>query len=386
MKGTAVVVRDGEQLAQLMRRAFDARRLALDLEASGMFAYHARICVAQLAWEDDVALVDTLAVPIAAARTLLGSEGPVKIVHDVGFDARLLAEEGVDLGNVHDTALAARMLGRTSTGLASLLESELGIRIGKELQQHDWRVRPFDERMLSYLAADVIHLEALEQRLWGEVVERAIEPEVLEETRYRIASSIHAARTPRSDPAYLRIKGIDRLSEREKAVLLVVAELREREAQRRDVPPYKVVSSDALLAIAHGRPATPAEVAHIRGVGTSTAPARRFVEAVADAVARVGETLPDEERGRFDRPRPPESEVRTRRGREVRLTAWRREEAKRRGVDEQVVLPGHCMKDAVDANVTDVEALARVPGIGVFRVDRDGSSIVQALKGPDALS
>jgi ribonuclease D len=378
------VVGRADQLEAPLRQALRADRLALDLEASGMFAYRARICVAQLAWADEVVLVDTLTVPVPALRQLLGLEGPVKIVHDVGFDARLLAEEGVDLGNVHDTALAARMLGRTSTGLASLLESELGVRIGKELQQHDWRLRPLDERMLAYLASDVIHLEALERRLWGEVVERGIEQEVLEETRYRLASSIHAARTPRSDPAYLRVKGVDRLPEREKAVLLVVAELREREAERRDVPPYKVAGNETLLAIARSRPATPGEVAKIRGVGTSTPAARRFVESMATAIAGATERLPDEERERFDRPRAPGPDARARRGREARLTAWRREEAKRRGVDEQVVLPGHCMKEAVEADVTDIEQLARVPGIGAFRVERDGAAILLALRGPEA--
>ena len=380
------VVARAEELREPIRRAFVADRLALDLEASGMFAYRARICVAQLAWADEVLLVDTLAVPVSALRHLLGQEGPVKIVHDVGFDTRLLAEEGVDLGNVHDTALAARMLGRTSTGLASLLESELGVRIGKELQHHDWRVRPLDERMLAYLASDVVHLEALERRLWGEVVERAIEPEVLEETRYRIASAIHAARTPRADPAYVRIKGVDRLSDAEKAVLFVVAELREREAERRDVPPYKVASNDTLLAIARARPASAGEVARVRGVGTSTAAGRRFAESVAAAVAGAPDRLPEPERARFDRPRTPGADARARREREARLMAWRRDEAKRRGVDEQVVLPGHCMKDVVDAGVADVEQLALVPGIGAFRVERDGAAIARALREPETTS
>jgi hypothetical protein len=50
-------------------------------------------------------------------------------------------------------------------------------------------------------------------------------------------------------------------------------------------------------------------------------------------------------------------------------------------VDEQVLLPGHCLKDAVAANVTTVDELARIRGIGAFRVARDGAAIVQALRG-----
>ena len=72
-----------------------------------------------------------------------------------------------------------------------------------------------------------------------------------------------------------------------------------------------------------------------------------------------------------------------RKEREARLTAWRREEAKKRGVDEQVVLPGHCLKDiAALPGTPDASALAAVPGLGAFRVDRDGPAIARALTTP----
>jgi hypothetical protein len=44
------------------------------------------------------------------------------------------------------------------------------------------------------------------------------------------------------------------------------------------------------------------------------------------------------------------------------------------------------MKDAVEANVIDLEQLARVPGIGPFRVQRDGVAILQALRTPEPAS
>jgi ribonuclease D len=157
-----LVVADERALSQVIESAAAASRLAVDIEASGMFAYHARPCTVQLAWGEpaQVAVVDTLATPIAPLGALLGPRGPVKIVHDVGFDARLLGEAGIELGNVHDTALAARMLGRMATGLASLLDAELGIHVSKTLQHHDWRIRPFDERLLAYLATDVLTSKA----------------------------------------------------------------------------------------------------------------------------------------------------------------------------------------------------------------------------------
>jgi ribonuclease D len=273
------------------------------------------------------------------------------------------------------------MLGRTATGLASLLEAYLGVSIGKEMQHHDWRLRPLDATSLGYLASDVAHLENLEQVLWRQVMDRGIEAEVLEETRYRIDTAIAAAREPREEPPYARLRGVERLAERELAVLRVIADLREKEAMRRDVPPYKVAPNEALFAIARSRPSTAQDLARVRGISTSTPAARAFATELARAVAQTGDALPNEERARFERPRTPPALVRSRREREGRLLAWRRAEAARRGVDEQVVLPGHCVKDAVELDPCTASDLTRVPGMGVFRVERDGDAIVRALRG-----
>jgi ribonuclease D len=379
------VVSDERALSSVIEDAAGASRLAVDVEASGMFAYRAQACTVQLAWGHPVrvAVVDALATSIAPLAPLLGPKGPVKIVHDVGFDARLLGEMGIELGNVHDTAIAARMLGRAATGLASLLDAELGVHVSKSLQHHDWRIRPLDDRLLAYLAADVVYLEALESKIWSEVTGVTgtdIEDAVLEETRHRIATAMAALAAPISPP-YVRVKGAHKLGARELAALRTIAELREAEAQRRDVPPHNVASADALLAIARARPATVEALGNVRGIGTASLGERAFAEAIVQALRVAPESIPDEERAHFEGPSLPTDLVRARRGREARLLAWRRAEAKRRGVDEQVVLPGHCVHDTVDADVTTVGELSRVPGIGTFRVARDGEAIVAAARG-----
>jgi ribonuclease D len=346
-----------------------------------MFTYCARICTVQIASEGTFAAIDALSVSLESLRDLLGERGPVKIVHDVSFDARLLAESSIELGNVHDTALAAHMLGRTGTGLAALLASELGVHIEKDLQQHDWRVRPIDDVMLSYLASDVVHLEELERVLWAEVTAKGIVCEVLEETRYRLASALSSVGKPPEQPPYLRVRGAGRLAERELAVLRLVADLREREAQHRDVPPYKVAPNEALIAIARTRPTTSSEIGRIRGISMSSPAARAFASQLAVVVASAGDSLPEPDRARWEQMRAAPVDRRSRRERETHLVSWRRVEAKRRAVDEQVVLPGHCVKDAAAANATNLDDLRRVPGIGEFRIERDGVAILNALRG-----
>ena len=65
-----------------------------------------------------------------------------------------------------------------------------------------------------------------------------------------------------------------------------------------------------------------------------------------------------------------------------RLTKWRKDEAKRRGVDEQVILPGHCLQGLADLEDLTLDAIAHVPGIGVFRADRDGPALIAVLSAP----
>lgn len=371
------MVTSDADVAALARDVERASVVAVDVESNGMFVYRARTCVVQLAFDGEIAIVDALAANLGPLARALGDEGPVKVVHDVAFDARILAESGVALGNVHDTAIAARMLGHAATGLASMLSALLGVAIEKEMQHHDWSIRPFDAKALGYLAADVAHLGALHDALWAAVGARGIEDEILEETRYRVRAAVEAARTPDPRPAYVRVKGVERVRGAELAIVRALADVREREAERRDVPPHRVCSAEAMLAIARSRPATLAQLRRVRGAPSDARLGEDLLRAVADGLAAGA--IPDDERAHFERPRPPREELEARRKREGRLTVWRRAEAKRREVDEQVVLPGHCLREIAERGAEKPEDLTAVAGLGDFRIARDGAAIVHAL-------
>lgn len=383
----AVLVADRETLRAATTRLAKAQRIALDLESNGLFRYRASLCTLQLlatdAAEEPVYVVDTIAIPAADLSAelgpLLAAGGPRKIIHDVSFDARILAETGMIIGNVLDTSLAARMLGRTATGLASLLGAELGIQVDKKLQHHDWTERPLRAQHLRYLADDVIHLEGLAQKLWSEVEARGIEAEIEEETGYRLRQAAHAAVTADPRPPWVRLKGIDKTSYDEQKILRRLADLRERKAAALDVPPYKVVGPDVLFAIAKARPRSMAELDKVKGA-TSGGRARSLAAAFLAAVV-AAEEIPADERAMIERPRIPPAVVKARRAREGRLIAWRRAEAKRREVDEQVVLPGHVLQDLADLeDGADLAAIAAVPGLGAFRAARDGEALRAILK------
>jgi ribonuclease D len=302
----ATTITRPRELASVAAELAAAPRLAVDLESNGLFAYKARVCIVQMAAAGRVVLVDALATPLDALRAVLGPEGPTKVIHDVAFDARILAEAGVALGNVQDTAIAARMLGRPATGLAALLAGELGVTIDKKLQHHDWSVRPLDARALSYLAEDVVHLEALADVLFGELEERGIAEAADEETRYRLAQAIAAAGSEDPRPPWVRLKGVEKAPPAELPILRRLAALREGKARALDVPPYKVLAPDVLFAIAQAKPATEGELARIRGA-TQGRRARSLAREVLHAVAAglADGEVPEAERVMITRARVP---------------------------------------------------------------------------------
>src|SRR5262252_4147601 len=135
LEGRVTVATRADEVARAAARFAAAPRVAFDLESNGLFVYKATICTVQLGTEGEVFVVDALAAPLEPLRDLLSDKGPIKVVHDVAFDARMLAE--------------------------------LGVAVDKTLQSHDWGKRPFDAAALTYLATDVLHLDALDDALWA---------------------------------------------------------------------------------------------------------------------------------------------------------------------------------------------------------------------------
>ena len=371
---------DLEHFASRLR---DADDIALDVEGDGLFRYRARLCTVQLAMRGDIRVIDALACEDRSALgDVLGADGPRKIVHDAAFDARMLHGAGLRLGNVLDTAVTARFVGESATGLASLLSKRFGIVLPKEQQQADWGRRPIDDDALMYLVDDVRHLFDLAESLLEDVRRLDIAQEIAEECRYVLWRAAEGSEE-NVIPPWTRISGATDLSAPARAVLRELAVVRENAAQRWDVPAFKVISNDALLAISRKRPRTPSELGAIPGAASGRA--RSLSGDILIAVRR-GETAgdaPPEEIAMLSRGSMPPEERVIRRAREQALGAWRGEAAAQRGVDRQVILPGHCLNDLAARGAKSADDLRGVRGLGEFRVERYGDPILSALRGAD---
>lgn len=383
------LVQDANALSAVIKHAHLAPRIGVDVEANGLFVYRPRLCTVQLAWEEHdrtrIAIIDTLRVDVAALAPLFAASSPIKILHDLSFDARMLHENGASLQHVWDTSVAARLLGVKATGLAAVVTAELGVVLDKRYQQHDWSRRPLEPMQLAYLSNDVAHLLRLERALMNKVVAMDIAAEVEAECGYKLAAALAPPRDQR--PPYVRIKGVQRLDRVGRAILMHLAAAREDIAATLDVPAFKVISNEILLEIAQKRPRSQADLGRIRGAlsGRAGRYVARWLACVGAGIAEGDVPMRDRE---YFEPQPfDRTAFAKRREIEGRLNAFRRIEAERRGVNEQVVLPGHCVQDLAkilgsttsqDPNL--VPRIAAVAGIGAKRAEQYAGALVALME------
>lgn len=349
-------------LQALAESLLHVERIGLDVEGDGLYRYRSRLCTIQVAAGDTIAVIDSLAIEdLSALVPVLDEAGPKKILHDVSFDRKMLAERGLPLGHVFDTSVAARFFSEPSTGLAAILEKYFEVTLNKKYQQADWGERPLDEDRLAYLTADVRHLPALADRFEARAAELDLLEEIDEEARYAMERAV----MPEKEwEPWTRVKGVRELGPRGQALVKALSDVREEEAQRRDVPPFRVAANRVLFEAARRRSTKLRDLRKIRGL--SKMPDDLLDEALRRAERDGPPVEPPRE------PRPSAADRKARKAREKALTDWRAAEAERRTVDVQAVLPGHCVRELSGQAEVD---LASVAGLGRKRIERYGEML-----------
>ena len=251
-----VYVREPEALEQLMQRLRATRSVALDTEADSLHNYAEKVCLIQLTVGDAHFVVDPLSeLDLAGFVEVLADQR--LILHGADYDLRLLrAWTGFrPRAEVFDTMIAAQLLGIEQIGLASLVEQLLDIALVKDSQKSDWSRRPLSETQLRYAVNDTRYLEALAERLHGELLHWGRVAWHRESCRAMVeAAGQDRARDPED---IWRIKGAGRLSRRQLAYLREIWHWRDALAQRVNRPSFKVLQNQRILELVEWADAHP---------------------------------------------------------------------------------------------------------------------------------
>jgi ribonuclease D len=238
-----------DQLEPLLAALDRVTEVSLDTEADNMFHFKTRVCLLQFLVGKEIFLVDVLAsLPLDGLWSRLAEKHI--IIHGSDFDIRLLWDFcRFRPGSIFDTMLAAQLLNRPRVGLASLLEDHFGVKLSKESQKANWSRRPLTQKMLDYAALDVFYLPALRDILTRELVKLDRLDWLDQQCRAQIESGLTGFSPP--DVNDWRIGRSERLRGKGLGVLHAIWHWRQQTAEKIDVPPFKVCSSDLLLKIAY---------------------------------------------------------------------------------------------------------------------------------------
>jgi len=273
-------VDDERSLAGIVTALRSEPEYALDTEFMAERTYWPQLCLVQLCWADQVALVDALACDVRALADVF-TQSSTMVTHAGGADLPIIDRAcGARPGALFDTQLAAGFIGLGQPSLVSLVAAMLDVRLDKGDQLSDWTRRPLSSSARRYAAGDVEHLlplaAAIRERLasmgrtgWAEA-----ENAVLLRT---------PPRAPDPDVAWWKIKGARSLRGDRACIAQAVGAWRERRAQEVDRPPRFVLSDLALAALVQRPPRDADDLAKLRGAGSLPKPVVRGILAAVEA-------------------------------------------------------------------------------------------------------
>ena len=283
------MIHTAQALAELVERALDCERVALDTEFVWNRTYYPRLGVIQLALAgDDCYLIDPVAIAdLSPLGALLEHPEVELILHDAQQDLAILRRTtGAFPRNVFDTRCAAGFANMSSTiSLVELLEQTLGVVLNKTETLTNWVRRPLSEDQLAYAIEDVRYLHEVRDVLRGRVEEIGRSTWLTEEMAAYDDPQLYEERNPREQ--FTRIKGMGRASSRELAILRELAAWREEEARRRDRPRNHVLTDEILVLLARRKPQSLEELGQFRAFGN-----HRYDRCVLEQVRR-GLAVPD---------------------------------------------------------------------------------------------
>lgn len=365
---------DGVREAAAFCRA--AGLLALDTEADSMFSYFHKVCLIQVTADGRSMVIDPLALEAADLEPLwmvVGDPAVPLLMHGADYDIRVLDRDyGARIRGLQDTQIMAQLLGESKTGLAALLEQELGVRLDKKHQRADWGRRPLTRSQVAYAAADTAFLGELAGLLRSRLV--SLGRWTWAEEEFRNLETVRFT-APEPDPlAFERLKGARALRGAARDRLFTLHGWREGAAQELDLPPFKVLGNQQLTALAEQPPGDLGALGEVQGVGPR-------------AVRRWGLELlrllqcPDPAPQRTAQSRTPQLPAPIRR-RMQRLTVVRDGKAAELGLQPGLLCP-RVIIDAVaehqppSRSLTDLEAA----GLEGWRLEVLGPSFLEAIAG-----
>jgi ribonuclease D len=366
------LIQDQSSLQELIAKLGAGKLLAVDTESNSLHAYQERVCLIQFSTREEDFLVDPLAIDDLSPLAPIFADPKIeKIYHAAEYDVMTLKRDfSFEQRNLFDTYIAVRTLGWDHSGLADILETVFDVKLKKRYQRANWGKRPLPKEMLDYARFDTHYLIPLRQRLVQSLKAQGKLAEASE--AFHLQTLVPPHENGFDPLGFWGVGDTRKLNGRQAAILRELYLFREEEAQRQDVPPFKVFGNQSLLALAEAAPEDAKEFEQVKGM--SGRRLSRYGGSILQAIRR-GEHA--DEPGRPHYERPPDDVLE----RYETLRTWRKLTARDRHIDSDIVLPRDTLWDIARANPSDAGSLKEVMQPLEWRFETYGETILQLLTG-----
>ena len=347
------------------------KSIGVDTESNSLFAYREQTCLIQISSVEKDFLIDPLSLAdISSLQPIFANPSIEKVFHAAEYDILCMKRDfHFDFISIFDTMLACRILGWKDISLSAQLSSQFGIEIDKHFQKANWGLRPLSDEQKKYATLDSHYLLMLRDRVKEALIKVGLYELALEDFAHMAAIK---PPDPQEKDECANINGKGKLSPDEYSILKALCHYRELQAQRKDVPPFKVMGSSVLLDLAKECPSSLEELAKIEGMSESQI--HRYgkeILAVIEKGKKAHAKYPP------SKPKPDAAYLH----RVELLKQWRKAEASSLAVESDVVLPRELMDTIARENPTSLKFLGLIMKDYPVRFRRSGESILANLKG-----
>lgn len=343
--------------------------IAVDTESNSLHAYQERVCLIQFSTGKNDYLLDPFSISdLSPLAPIFSSPDIVKIFHAAEYDLICLKRDyHFQFNNIFDTMLAARILGYMAFGLGSILKEKFGLDMDKRFQKANWAKRPMTESMLLYAREDTHYLIPLRDILLSELNERDLLGLASEDfTRISKVNGI----VQETDPdGFWKIPGAHDLDLATAAILKELYLLRNREAKRRDLPPFKIIHNELLVKIAELRPQNASD---LKDCGVNIRMINRLGQDLLQAVHRGLQSDPVHP----PKARKCDADLKLR---IEALKRWRKVTASQLHVESDVILPREILISIAEKQPADLKALSELMRFFPWRFEHFGEKILSIL-------
>ena len=278
-------------LVSFCQRISDSKWMTVDTEFLREKTYYSKLCLIQVATDDEIACIDPLAIDdLVPILDLIYNPEITVVFHAARQDLELFYTlRGTLPPAIFDTQLAATVLGYgDQIGYGNLVKQCIGVELDKAHSRTDWTKRPLDSGQISYAADDVRYLRNVYKLLLQELQDKNRLHWLSEDF-----DNLTDISTYEPDPinVWKKIKGAGRLKGVQLAILQKLADWREQRAITTNRPRRWVLKDEVMIDLAKLAPDSTQKFSVIRGLESGTI--ERHGKAILEQIT-IAKTIPVE--------------------------------------------------------------------------------------------